>query len=65
MTSTSVSGGARPRRTTKAALLLATAPLDNVTGQVTYGHEIFKEFGGITEAKGTGVDRKGSGCSQI
>lgn len=49
----------------KAALLLASEPLDRVTGRVTYSQEILKEFGWITEAKGIGADRKGSGYSLI
>jgi citronellol/citronellal dehydrogenase len=49
----------------KAALLLATEPLDKVTGRVTYSQQILKEFGWIKEAKGGGVDRVGSGYSQI
>src|SRR5262245_15652710 len=56
--------GQRPRRTAwrapgvhgRAALLLATEPLDKVTGRVTYSQEILKEFGWITAAKGRGVD---------
>ena len=50
-----------------AALLLATEPLDKVTGRVTYSQQILKEFGSLTDAKGTGVDpeRVGSGYSQI
>ena len=57
--------GEPPELMARAALLLATEPLDKVTGRVTYSQEILKEFGWITEAKGTGVDRKGSGYSQI
>jgi hypothetical protein len=49
----------------KAALLLATEPLDKVSGRVTYSQQILKEFGWIDEAKGGGVERKGSGYSQI
>ncbi len=49
----------------KAALLLATEPPDKVTGRVTYSQAILKEFGWITEARGAGVDRPGSGYSQI
>ena len=51
----------------KAALLLATEPLDKVTGRVTYSQQILKEYGWITEAQGTGVGagRAGSGYSQI
>ena len=49
----------------RSALLLATAPLDKVTGRVTYSQEILQEFGWITNGKGTGIDRKGSGYSQV
>jgi len=49
----------------RAILLLATEPLDKVTGRVTYSQEILKEFGWIKEGKGIGFDRKGSGYSQI
>ncbi len=54
-----------PEMMAKAALLLATAPLDKITGRVTYSQAILKEFGWIPEAKGFGVDRPGSGYSQI
>ena len=57
--------GEPPELMAKAALLLATEPLDKVTGRVTYSQAILKEFGWITEAKGTGVDQPGSGYSQI
>ena len=59
--------GESPELMAKAALLLATEPLDKVTGRVTYSQQILKEFGWIQEAKGTGVDpaRRGSGYSQI
>ncbi|MBI5285656.1 MAG: SDR family NAD(P)-dependent oxidoreductase [Chloroflexi bacterium] len=51
----------------KAALLLATEPLEKVTGRVTYSQQILKEFGWIDDARGIGVDpqMKGSGYSQI
>jgi hypothetical protein len=48
-----------------AALLLASEPLDKVTGRVTYSQQILKEFGWIETARGIGVERKGSGYSQI
>ena len=48
-----------------AILLLATEPLDKVTGRVTYSQAILKEFGWIKEGKGLGIDRKGSGYSLI
>jgi citronellol/citronellal dehydrogenase len=57
--------GEPPILMAKAALLLASEPLDKVTGRVTYSQEILKEFGWIEAAKGTGVDRKGSGYSLI
>ena len=57
--------GESPELMAKAALLLATEPLDKVTGRVTYSQEILQEFGWIKDGKGTGVERKGSGYSQI
>jgi NAD(P)-dependent dehydrogenase (short-subunit alcohol dehydrogenase family) len=57
--------GEPPELMAKAALLLATEPLDKVTGRVTYSQEILKEFGWIQEAHGIGFERKGSGFSQI
>ena len=48
----------------RAALLLATEPLDRVTGRVTYSPQILKEFGWIDIAHGIGVDSPGSGYSQ-
>ena len=59
--------GEPPELMAKAALLLATEPLDRVTGLVTYSQPLLKEFGWTTEAKGIGVDpdRRGSGYSQI
>jgi citronellol/citronellal dehydrogenase len=59
--------GEPPVLMAKAALLLVTAPLDAVTGRVTYSQQILKEFGWIDAAKGRGVDasRPGSGYSQI
>ena len=57
--------GEHPELMAKSALLLATEPLDAVTGRVTYSQQILKEFGWIAEAKGTGIDRQGSGYSQV
>jgi NAD(P)-dependent dehydrogenase (short-subunit alcohol dehydrogenase family) len=59
--------GEHPELMAKAALLLATEPLDKVTGRVTYSQQILKEFGWIEKAQGTGVDAamKGSGYSQV
>jgi len=59
--------GEPPELMAKAVLLLATEPLDRVTGRVTYSQEILKEFGWITEARGRGVDPHlpASGYSQL
>jgi NAD(P)-dependent dehydrogenase (short-subunit alcohol dehydrogenase family) len=59
--------GERPELMAIAALLLATEPLDRVTGRVTYSQQILKEFGWITDAKGRGVEEAlpGTGYSQI
>jgi NAD(P)-dependent dehydrogenase (short-subunit alcohol dehydrogenase family) len=57
--------GESPELMAKAALLLATEPLDKVTGRVTYSQEILQEFGWMKDGKGTGIERKGSGYSQI
>ena len=57
--------GEHPDLMAKSALLLATEPLDAVTGRVTYSQQILKEFGWIDEARGTGVDRQGSGYSLV
>jgi NAD(P)-dependent dehydrogenase (short-subunit alcohol dehydrogenase family) len=59
--------GEHPELMAKAALLLATEPLDKVTGRVTYSQQILKEFGWIDNAKGVGVDpaAMGTGYSRI
>jgi NAD(P)-dependent dehydrogenase (short-subunit alcohol dehydrogenase family) len=57
--------GESPELMAKAALLLATEPLDKVTGRVTYSQEILKEFGWIEKGQGIGVDFPGSGFSRI
>lgn len=59
--------GEPPQLMAQAVLLLATEPLDRVTGRVTYSQQILSEFGWIKEPKGIGVDaaRPGSGYSQI
>ena len=48
-----------------AALLLATEPADKINGRVTYSQEILKEYGLIEEGTGIGINRRGSGYSQI
>ena len=57
--------GERPDLMAQAVLLLATAPGDRVTGRVTYSQQILKEFGWITEARGRGVETRGTGYSEI
>jgi citronellol/citronellal dehydrogenase len=48
----------------KAILLLATEPVDKITGRVCYSQQILKESGWIKEAHGPGADVPGSGFSQ-
>jgi NAD(P)-dependent dehydrogenase (short-subunit alcohol dehydrogenase family) len=55
--------GERPELMAKAVLLLATEPLDRITGRVTYSQQILKEFGWITDAHGRGVETPGTGYS--
>jgi len=61
--------GEPPELMAKAALLLATEPLDKVAGRVTYSQQILQEFGWITDARGIGTEaagaRTGSGYSLI
>ncbi len=57
--------GERPEVMAKAVLLLASEPLDRVTGRVTYSQQILKEFGWIDDAHGRGVQAAGTGYSQI
>ena len=57
--------GEPPSMMADAALLLATEPLDFVTGRVTYSQQILKEFGWITEGQGRGVTLPGTGFSEI
>jgi NAD(P)-dependent dehydrogenase (short-subunit alcohol dehydrogenase family) len=49
----------------QAALLLATEPLDTITGRVTYSQQILKEYGLLDGARGRGVESRGSGYSEI
>jgi citronellol/citronellal dehydrogenase len=57
--------GEPPALMAEAALLLATEPLDRVSGRVTYSQQILKEFGRLAAARGRGVDTRGSGYSEI
>ncbi len=56
--------GEPPEVMARAILLLATEPLDKVSGRVTYSQAILKEFGWIDKGRGIGIDRLGSGYSQ-
>lgn len=57
--------GEPPSMMASAALLLASEPAERVNGRVTYSQQILKEFGWIETGAGRGVDRQGSGYSQI
>lgn len=57
--------GEPPSLMADAALLLATEPLDTVTGRVTYSQPLLQEFGRLTNAQGRGVTLPGTGYSQI
>ena len=57
--------GEPPLLMARAALLLATELLDKVTGRVTYSQPLLREFGWMSEARGRGVDTRGSGYSEI
>ncbi len=59
--------GEHPELMAKASLLLATEPVEDVSGRVTYSQQILKEYGWIDEATGTGTaaGREGSGYSLI
>ena len=49
----------------RACVLLASQPLDEVTGRVCYSQQILQEFGWITDGRGSGIDTPGSGYSLI
>jgi NAD(P)-dependent dehydrogenase (short-subunit alcohol dehydrogenase family) len=57
--------GEPPELMARASLLLASEPAEKVSGRVTYSQAILKEFGWIEEGRGPGIDRPGSGFSQI
>jgi citronellol/citronellal dehydrogenase len=59
------STGERIELMAQAALLLATAPAEEVNGRVTYSQQILREYGWIDKAQGRGIDSQGSGYSQI
>ena len=57
--------GEAPELMARAALLLATEPLERVSGRVCYSQQILKEFGLLAEGRGRGVETRGSGYSEI
>jgi citronellol/citronellal dehydrogenase len=57
--------GEPPEVMARACLLLASEPLDKVTGRVTYSQQILQEFGWLDKGKGVGVDSPGSGFSKM
>ncbi|MEX1022509.1 MAG: SDR family NAD(P)-dependent oxidoreductase [Dehalococcoidia bacterium] len=57
--------GEPPAMMAQAALLCATEPADKITGRVGYSQQLLQEFGWITSGRGTGIDRQGSGYSQV
>jgi NAD(P)-dependent dehydrogenase (short-subunit alcohol dehydrogenase family) len=57
--------GEPPELMAQAALLLATEPIEKVSGRVTYSQQILAEFGWIDGGQGLGFERDGSGYSQI
>jgi NAD(P)-dependent dehydrogenase (short-subunit alcohol dehydrogenase family) len=54
-----------PQMMARAVVLLATEPVDRVTGRVTYSQQILQEFGWIERGRGFGVDTPGSGHAQL
>ena len=57
--------GEPPILMAQAALVLATEPLERISGRVTYSQQVLKEFGWITDGRGRGVETRGSGYSEI
>ena len=57
--------GEHPEIMARAALLLATEPVERVNGKVTYSQQVLQEFGWIESGRGRGIDTLGSGYSQI
>ena len=57
--------GEAPELMAKAALLLATEPVDKISGRVTYSQEILKEYGQIDEGHGVGIEFKGTGYARM
>jgi citronellol/citronellal dehydrogenase len=57
--------GEPPSYMARAALLLASEPVDKVNGRVTYSQQLLGEYGLLDKPTGRGVTTKGSGYSRI
>jgi len=57
--------GESPELMAKAVLLLATEPYERISGRVTYSQQILREFGLLPNARGRGVETRGTGYSEI
>ena len=57
--------GESPELMAKAVLLLATEPYERITGRVTYSQQILREFGLLPNARGRGVETRGTGYSEM
>src|SRR5437879_2512176 len=49
----------------RAALILATEPVEKISGLVTYSQVLLKDHGLIKEGRGIGFEREGSGYSRM
>jgi NAD(P)-dependent dehydrogenase (short-subunit alcohol dehydrogenase family) len=56
--------GEPPEFMAKAALILASEPVDKVTGWVTYSQVVLKQYGLIEDGRGIGFDREGTSYSR-
>jgi citronellol/citronellal dehydrogenase len=57
--------GEPPEYMAKSVLILATEPLDKISGRVTYSQPLLKEYGIIQKGRGIGFERQGSGYSTM
>jgi NAD(P)-dependent dehydrogenase (short-subunit alcohol dehydrogenase family) len=57
--------GEPPELMAKAALLLATEPVEKMSGRVTYSQQILKEYGLLDDAHGVGIEFKGTGYARM
>jgi len=57
--------GEPPKYMAQAALILATEPVDKIAGWVSYSQVILKQYGVISDGRGIGFDREGTGYSQF